>query len=124
MDNKGLTDYMRRKNIDSFQKLRLLLFLHQNPNFIGTSQEFAQCLHLGDTVLVEDIMAEFYQTGLINQIDNLYKLEDNSEVRVCLQHLAGAFEHPLTRQELLSQLKYIPSLSRYGRNYHLAINEN
>jgi hypothetical protein len=110
--NETIYTYLRTKNIDSFQKLRLLLLLHQNPHWRGTSQELAQRLHLGDTSLIESIIADLHQAGLIDQVDNQYKLPDEPEIRSQLQYLARAFEHPLIRQELLKQVKPTLAFSR------------
>lgn len=110
--NETIYTYLRTKNIDSFQKLRLLLLLHQNPHWRGTSQELAQRLHLGDTSLIESIIADLHQAGLIDQVDNQYKLPDEPEIRSQLQYLARAFEHPLVRQELLKQVKPTLAFSR------------
>ena len=110
--NETIYTYLRTKNIDSFQKLRLLLLLHQHPHWCGTSQELAQRLHLGDTSLIEGIIADLHQAGLIDQVDNQYKLPDEPEIRSQLQYLARAFEHPLIRQELLKQVKPTLAFSR------------
>ncbi len=117
--NEVVKNYIRVKNINSFQKLRLLLFLHRHPHVKSTSQELAHHLHLGDILLIETILADLYQAGLIDRMDDHYKLTDEPEIRSLLQHLARAFEHPLTRQELLKQVKptsfTLPSLSgTYG----------
>lgn len=110
--NETIYTYLRTKNIDTFQKLRLLLLLHQHPHWRGTSQELAQRLHLGDTSLIESIIADLHQAGLIDQVDNQYRLPDEPEIRSQLQYLARAFEHPLTRQELLKQVKPTLAFSR------------
>lgn len=110
--NETIYTYLRTKNIDSFQKLRLLLLLHQHPHWRGTSQELAQRLHLGDTSLIESIIADLHQAGLIDQVDNQYRLPDEPEIRSQLQYLARAFEHPLIRQELLKQVKPTLAFSR------------
>jgi hypothetical protein len=119
--NETVKNYLRAKNIDSFQKLRLLLFFYQNPEVKGSSQELATYLHLGDTVLVEKMMQDLHNAGLLKCTGHHYQLFQAPEVRVKLQHLAKAFEHPLTRQELLKHLKYRPapgvsriSLTRLG----------
>ena len=39
-----VASFIRAKNIDSFQKLCFLLFLHQQPELTGTSHEFAELL--------------------------------------------------------------------------------
>lgn len=111
--NEIVNNYIRTKNINSFQKLRFLLFLYQHPHVKATSQEFANRLHLADTLLIENIITDLHQAGLIDRVDNRYKLPDEPEVHSQLQHLAHAFEHPLTRQELLKQVKLNPPLKPY-----------
>ncbi|MBE7472811.1 MAG: hypothetical protein DPW09_13945 [Anaerolineae bacterium] len=106
--NEAVHHYIRAKNIDSFQKLRLLLFLYQNPRLKVTSQELAHRLHLGDTLLIETLLADLHQAGLVIQMGIYYQLADEPEVRFQLQQLASAFEHPVTRQELLKQVKPTP----------------
>ncbi len=118
--NEMVNNYIRTKNIDSFQKLRLLLFLHQHPHLKGTSQELAARLHLGDTSLIENIITDLHQAGLINQVGNHYQLPDEPELRSQLQHLAHAFEHPVTRQELLKHVKPNPAL-RQNRDTSLPL---
>lgn len=111
--NDPINNYIRTKNIDSFQKLRLLLFLYQNPYLKATSQEFANYLHLGDILLIENIITDLHSAGLIDRINNHYQLSAEPEIRSQLQHLARAFDHPLKRQELLKQVKPSPLLKRY-----------
>lgn len=53
-----VASFIRAKHIDSFQKLCFLLFLHQHPDLIGTSQEFAERLYLGDVQLLEEIITD------------------------------------------------------------------
>ncbi|NJN93574.1 MAG: Rrf2 family transcriptional regulator [Anaerolineales bacterium] len=103
--NEAVHNYIRTKKIDSFQKLRLLLFLHRHPHMRVSSQELAHRLHLGDTLLIETILADLRQSGLVTQMGNNYQLPDEPELKLYLQQLASAFEHPVTRQELLKQVK-------------------
>jgi len=107
--NEAVHHYIRAKNIDSFQKLRLLLFLYQNPRLKVTSQELVHWLHLGDTLLIETLLADLHQAGLVIQIGIYYQLADEPEVKLHLQQLASAFEHPVMRQELLKQVKPKPA---------------
>ncbi|MFN8456116.1 MAG: hypothetical protein U0401_15855 [Anaerolineae bacterium] len=98
-------NFLHTKQIDSFQKLRFLLFLEQHPTFEGTAQEYAQHLHLGSGLLLSDIIHELQNVGLLVNGADCWQLADTLEVKEDLQHLAKAFENPLTRQEILSQLK-------------------
>ncbi len=96
--------------IDSYQKLRFVLFLDQHPEIKGTSQEFAERLHLGNTLLLEEILADLQKASLIDQVEDSYRLNDEPGIRSTLRSLAKAFEDPLVRQEILDQVKYGPSL--------------
>ncbi len=100
-----VNDSVRSRGIDSFQKLRFLLFFHQNPTLKGTSHELAERLFFGDVWRLQEILAELQATGLVECVDNCYRLRDRREVREELQHLARAFDHPLTRQSLLDQVQ-------------------
>lgn len=103
--HQRVTRYIRTKQIDSFQKLRFLLFLYQHPEVKGTIQEFSQRLYLGDILLLTDIISELQRTGLVACSEDRYALPDQSEIRSNLRHLTEAFEDPVTRQELLDQVK-------------------
>ena len=63
-----IVQFIRARQIDSFQKLILLLFLHQHPGMQGTSQEFGTCLYLGNNALTEKLLAELWTVGLVDQI--------------------------------------------------------
>ena len=101
------------KHIDSFQKLQFLLFLGKHPDMKGTCQEFGERLYFGYTPLMDEMINELYTAGLVECIENCYQLSHEPEVLSCLQDLAGAFEHPLTRQQVLDRMKSKASLSRY-----------
>ncbi len=97
--------FIQAKRIDSFQKLYLLLFYQQYPNFEGSVSEIAQKLHLADTQLVRTTILDFKDVNLIVRIERRWKLSDQPEVIVALELVARAFEQPLTRQKLLDQVK-------------------
>lgn len=101
-----VASFIRAKHIDSFQKLCFLLFLHQHPDLIGTSQEFAERLYLGDVQLLEEIITDLQMVGLVDCVENRYKLRNEPNVRSRLQYLARSFEDPLSRQEILDQVRY------------------
>ncbi len=100
-----ITNFIHTKQIDSFQKLNFLLFLQQHPETLGTSQEFAQRLYLGDTLLVENIIGDLQKAGLLVRNKQRWQLSDKPDIKANLQHLAREFENPLARQELLAQVK-------------------
>ena len=101
--NKGISQDIYSKQIDSYQKLHLLLFLYQHPEMKGTYQEFAERLYFGDTVLLAKILADLQLVGLVEQVDRRYKLCNKPAAKAYLQRLARAFDDPLTRQEILSR---------------------
>jgi hypothetical protein len=103
--NALITKFVQSSHIDSVQKIFFLLFLHQHPEAKGTSQELGAQLYLGNMVLVEKIIADLQQTGLITQTGDGYKLHDEPQVRVCLGCLAETFADPLARQQLLKLIK-------------------
>lgn len=102
----NVIDQLKSLRIDSYQKLRLLLLLQQNPGMEATSEEFAERLHLGDIPLVTEILVNFQQSGLVRQIGNSYRLRSRARLRFCLQSLASTFEDPQARQVLLDQVRY------------------
>ena len=107
MDNI-VANFLQVKRIDSFQKLRFLLFLHQYPDVKGTCREFAKRLHLGDLPLVENIIADLHHAGLVVRLGHHYRLFDEPTLEACLHLLAKAFEDPLARQELLDRVRSGP----------------
>ena len=110
-----IASFIRIKHIDSFQKLCFLLFLHQYPELTGTSREFAERLYFGDVRLLEEIIADLQVVGLVDCVGNRYKLKDGPDVRSSLQYLTGAFEDPLTRQEILDQIGHSVPLRYFRR---------
>jgi|SRR6185503_12058644 len=111
--NDGVANDRLARHINSFQKLHFLLFLHQHPDMKGTCQEFGERLYFGYTPLLEEMINELYTAGLVECIENCYQLSHEPEVLSCLQDLAGAFEYPLSRQQVLDRMKSKASLSRY-----------
>jgi len=100
-----VANFIRNGQIDSFQKLRLLLFLHQYPESTGTSQQFAEYLHLGDVPLLEKIINDLQMAGLVNCVENRCKLNTAPDILLHLQYLTKAFDDPLARQEILDQVR-------------------
>ena len=111
--NDLIFDFVRTRQIDSFQKLRFLLFLHQHPDLIGTSQQFAEQLYLGDVLLLDRIIRELQKVGLVECMDNLCRLHDQPETRACLQFLVRVFDDPITRQAILDQVRNRPIVALY-----------
>ena len=113
--NDILTSFILVENINSFQKLRFLLFLHEHFLFAGTPQDFAQQLHLGDPCLLEQILADLEEAELLIRVGERYHLTEDSATRHYLQCLATAFADPLTRQEILEQVQRITPLTFIAR---------
>ncbi|MCE7989658.1 MAG: hypothetical protein DYG89_51580 [Caldilinea sp. CFX5] len=105
MQTQTLT-FIRSKQIDSFQKLVFLLFLHKNPEAKGTSQYFAEKMYLGNVTLIEKMITEFKERGIMASNEQHHFLQDTPEIRSSLQHLHQLFEQPTTRQSLLDQVRY------------------
>ena len=103
--NEQLQNFIQTKQIDSVPKLNLLLFLHRNPDLKATTRDFAEGLYLGDTVLLEQIITDLQAVGVVHRSGEHYHLPDQAEVKLCLQHLAESFEHPLIRQHLLDRVR-------------------
>lgn len=101
----AVNDFIHAKRIDSFQKLRFLLFLYRYSDLRGTITEFAERLYLGDTYFMEKIILELQQVGLLVKLDQHWKLSDEPGVKANLKPLVQAFECPLSRQKLLEQVK-------------------
>jgi DNA-binding IscR family transcriptional regulator len=104
--NSIVINFIHARRIDSFQKLRLLLFMHQHPQSSGTSQEFAERLYLNDVSLLEKIVSDLQRVGLLDFVEGRYTLLGEPVLKSELQCLIKAFEDPLTRQELLNQVGY------------------
>jgi hypothetical protein len=114
--NEQLQEFIQTKQIDSVPKLNLLLFLHRNPDLKATTHDFAEGLYLGDTVLLERIIADLQAAGVVHRSGDRYHLPDQAEVKLCLQHLAESFEHPLIRQHLLDRVRPGRPLHSYQTN--------
>ena len=106
-------DFIRAKQINSFQKLRFLLYLEQHPDFCGTGSEFAKRLHLGDVSLLEKIIDDLQQVDVLINVGQHWKLTEAPEIGGGLRRLARAFENPVTRQGLLTQVSLLGAASTY-----------
>ena len=100
-----LANFIRDRHIDSFQKLYFLLFLYQHPHLKGTSQQIACQSYLADGQLMERIIKELQMAGLIDFANGRCVLCDEPGLILNLESLARTFANPLTRQQLLDQVK-------------------
>jgi predicted transcriptional regulator len=100
-----IAKFIQTKHIDSFQKLRLLIFLHQHPESSWTSQEIAERLYLGDAPSLEGMIAGLRKAGLVKRAGNRCQMSDEASIRARLQHLVKTCENPLARQEVLDHVR-------------------
>lgn len=104
--NNALTHFIQENHINSFSKLRFLLLLRQRPHLRGCPQQLAEQMYL-EAPLVEQLITDLQAVGVLEGKQQGYSLRNEPNLRACLDGLAAAFEHPLTRQELLKQIKKI-----------------
>ncbi len=105
--DQGVLNFIRDKQIDSFPKLRFLLFLRQNPQLKGDTQKLAEKLYI-EAPLVERLIHDLLRVGLLEagQSSNIsYSLKLEPASKMLLDKLAAAFDHPVARQELLAQVR-------------------
>ncbi len=105
MEDKA-AKFILTRQIDSFQKLRFLLFIYQHPALTGTIKEFASQLYFGDTPIIENIMADLCQAGLLDCVEGRFKLCRDPDVYSCLECLSQRFDDPVARQRLLDQVRH------------------
>jgi hypothetical protein len=110
-----ITKFIRARHIDSFQKLRLLVFLHRHSESSWTSQEIAGSLYMGDVPLLEGILADLRAAGLVDCIGNGCRLHNEPGVRSILQRLEEMCEDPLARQQILDQVTHSTFLTGHYR---------
>lgn len=104
--HESLTRFIKTKHINSFQKLRLLLYLHRHPQMCGGSEEFAERLHFGDKYIVERLLNDLEDVGLLCRVGHQYMLNHEPTLQRHLDELAMAFDHPLSRQNLLEEVRH------------------
>jgi hypothetical protein len=101
----SIADFIEVKQIDSFQKLRLLLFLYQRPEVAKSLQQLAERLYLGHLPLLEQIMNDLRLAGLVERVGSRYQLANDPQVRSFLKDLAATFDDPMARQQILAQVQ-------------------
>ena len=107
---QAIAQFIQAKHIDSFQKLRVLIFFHEHAESSWTSPQIVERLYFGDELLLEEIMADLQAAGLVECVANRCKLSDEAEVRATLQHLVKTCENPLARQEILNTVRLLSSI--------------
>ena len=98
--------FIQVNHIDSFQKLRVLIFFYQHPESSWTGPQIAKQLYLGDGPLLEEIVTELQAAGLVSCVAHRCKLSNEAGVRLPLQHLINRYKNPLARQEILDQVRH------------------
>lgn len=101
--NTILATFIRDKQINSFPKLRFLLFLCQHPQLAGCPQQWAERLYI-EPPLAEKLIADLQKVGLLEGKNNGYALCDEPDLKAHLRDLVKLFENPLDRQELLDRV--------------------
>ncbi|MCK6623569.1 MAG: hypothetical protein L6R45_00180 [Anaerolineae bacterium] len=101
----SIADFIQVKRIDSFQKLRLLLFLYQHPAVTKSLQQLAERLYLGHLPLLERMINDLRLVGLVERVESRYQLAADPQVRSYLSVLAETFDDPLARQQILAQVQ-------------------
>ena len=101
----SIADFIQVKHINSFQKLRLLLFLYQRPEVTKSLQQLAERLYLGHLPLLERIMNDLRLAGLVKRVESHYQLSADPQVRSYLKDLAATFDDPIARQQILAQVQ-------------------
>lgn len=110
-----LTSFIMVENINSYQKLYLLLFFYEHLSVTGTGPEIARRLHLADSQLVINLLTELEEEGLLTRSGNRYRLSPDPFVRLYLHHLTRAFADPLARQDILAKVQTDSALTRQAR---------
>jgi hypothetical protein len=100
-----IVQFIQARRIDSFQKLRVLIFFHEHAESSWSSPQIVERLYLGDGPLLEKIIADLQAAGLVDCVANYCKLSNDVGVRLPLQHLVKTCENPLARQEILDTVR-------------------
>ena len=100
-----ITQFIQTRQIDSYQKLRVLLFLHDHADSSWTSPQLAARLYLGDGPVLEEIIADLQAAGLVDCVARRCRLRNEAGLSVKLQQLVKTCESPLARQEILDNIR-------------------
>jgi hypothetical protein len=98
-------NFIRANHVDSFQKLRFLIFLCGNSESSWSIQQIAEHLCLGDMPMLEDIIADMRAAGLVDYAGDHCSLHKGWYVRSRLRRLAREWEDPQARQQILSYVR-------------------
>lgn len=100
-----IVQFIQNRHIDSFQKLRVLIFFYEHAESSWTRSQIAARLYLGDGPLLEKIMADLGAVGLVDCVARGCRLREEAGIKWGLQHLVKKCENPLARQEILDRVR-------------------
>jgi len=99
-----VVEFIRSRQIDSYQKLRVLIFFYDHADSSWSSRQIATRLYLGEGSFLEEIIADLQAAGLLNCSAQRCRLGDEVEINADLEHLIKTCENPLARQGVLNGL--------------------
>jgi hypothetical protein len=106
MMTQKITRFIQTRHINSYQKLRVLLFFHDHADSSWTNSQIAEQLYLGDGLLLEKIVADLQAAGLVDCVARQCRLCNETGLSVKLQQLVKTCEDPLARQEILNSIRH------------------
>lgn len=107
-------NFIQTNQINSFQALLVLVFFYRHANASFSSTQIAERLYLGDGPLLDEIIANLAAAGLIDRLDNRYKLHPMPETEADIQHLISLYQQPVARQKILDQVRQQPQPISHG----------
>jgi hypothetical protein len=106
---KKVVEFIQSRQIDSYQKLRVLFFFYDHADSSWSSREIGTQLYLGEGPFVEGIIADLQAAGLLDWNADRCRLRDEAEITADLGHLIKTCENPLARQEILRSMNSVGS---------------
>lgn len=100
-----IAQFLQNRQIDSYQKLRVLVFFHEHADSSWTTEQIAERLYLGNGPLLEGIITDLQAAGLVDCVTTHCKLCQEAGVRSHLQHLIKTCKNPVARQEILDRIR-------------------
>ena len=102
-----ISRFIQTRQIESYQKLHVLIFLHSHADASWTNSQIAERLYLGDGPLLDKIVADLQAAGLVDCVARRCRLRNEAGLSVKLQHLVKTCENPLARQEILDSISHL-----------------
>lgn len=100
-----IIQFLQTRHIDSYQKLRVLIFFHAHADSSWTGEQIAERLYLGSGPLLDGIITDLHAAGLVDCVTTHCKLCQEAGIRAHLQYLVKTYEDPLARQEILDHIR-------------------